>query len=97
VSGEFLAAGDLTLNKKEVVGPSDSYDLGIKGVSAATVVIRYSYEGGAPEEYRQQLDSSGRARYAIGPETKKGTYRFLAYRRAEQSTWRHVDASIRVK
>jgi 4-amino-4-deoxy-L-arabinose transferase-like glycosyltransferase len=96
-NAEYLAAPDFGVSKTTVVAGSDSYRIRVKKLPGANVILRYSYEGGAAEEFPVTLKARGEAQFDVAADARKGAYRFLAYRLASESNWFNVDATVTVK
>jgi 4-amino-4-deoxy-L-arabinose transferase-like glycosyltransferase len=96
-NSEYLTAPDFALSKTTVTAGSDFYLIRLKKLPGAKVILRYSYEGGAAEEFPVTLKAKGEAQFDVASDARKGAYRFLAYRRASESNWFDVDATVTVK
>jgi len=87
----------LSLNKSVVSAGSDSYALSIPQLPGAAVLLRYSFDGGPMEQMRFVLDNDGRIEFKVGPETKRGTYRFLDFKEENSLYWLATGAVVTVK
>ncbi len=86
----------LTLDKREAEAGSGSYTITVQELPNTDVLIEYSFEGGAPETFRAHLDSAGQLRLGIGPETKKGHYRFTALKPMDRRLWTPIDPAVAI-
>jgi Bacterial membrane protein YfhO len=87
----------LLLSATEVRAGMDSYILTIKELPNTTVSIQYSIDNEVPQTFLVTLDSDGAALFEVGRDTRKGTYRILAFRESSDQSWIPADASIVVK
>ena len=88
---------ELVLSTTEVRAGIDSYVLTIKELPNTTVSIQYSIDNERPDVFLVTLDSDGAVLFDVGKETRKGTYRILAFRETSDQAWIRADASIIVK
>jgi hypothetical protein len=88
---------ELVLSATEVRAGEDSYILQIKDRPNATVAIQYSLDNEEPQVFMSTLDSDGAVRFEVGAETRKGTYRILAFRDIDSSLWFAAKASVVVR
>jgi hypothetical protein len=94
---ESLAAPTFAVSKTEVVAGSDFYVVKVRSMASATIVVRYSLNGGAPLETAVPLDSKGEKRIDVGSTVGKGSYRFLGYRKDLEKVWHHADVTVVVR
>jgi hypothetical protein len=97
VTADYLAAGKMSVSKHEVVAGKDSYILKIKNVSKSNVVLRFSFEGATEPEFVQMLDDNGEAQIDVPADVRKGSYRFIAYRKEDETLWHDIDVTVVVK
>jgi hypothetical protein len=88
---------ELLLSEREIFAGSGSYVLRIKSMPNALVWIRYSIDGEEPRFFSATLDSKGEARFDVSADTRKGTYRLIAFSRKNSLIWTNTDASITIK
>jgi len=87
----------LALDRAEVIAGGGSYVMSVPAWPSTLVAVRYSLDGAEPQEMSARLDSKGSMRFDVGPETVKGTYHLLSFRRKEDLFWIQCDAAITVK
>jgi hypothetical protein len=75
---ENAAGHELSITPTRVVAGRDSYTLRVAGLSSAVVEIYYRLNGGPVQAFGARLEDDGEVRFKVGPETPKGTYRFVA-------------------
>jgi hypothetical protein len=97
VTANYLAAAKMSVSKTEVVAGRDSYILKIKNISKSNVVLRFSFDGVVEPEFVQMLDDNGEARIDVASNVRKGSYRFMAYRKEDETTWHNIDVTVAVK
>jgi hypothetical protein len=97
ITANYLSAAKMSVSKTEVVAGKDSYILKIKNISKANVVLRFSFEGVVEPEFVQMLDDNGEARIDVASNVRKGSYRFMAYRKEDETTWHNIDVTVMVK
>jgi 4-amino-4-deoxy-L-arabinose transferase-like glycosyltransferase len=97
VTADYLAAPKFWVSKTEVVAGKDSYILRIKNVSNANVILRFLFDAVAEPEFALKLDDKGEAKIDVAANVRKGSYRFLAYRREDETTWHNIDVTVVVK
>jgi hypothetical protein len=74
----------------------NSYILKIKNISKSNVVLRFSFDGVVEPEFVQMLDDNGEARIDVASNVRKGSYRFMAYRKEDETTWHNIDVTVAV-
>jgi hypothetical protein len=87
----------LEISQKEVVAGQDSYTLRIESLSGSLISLRFSINDEKPVEYDVPLNALGEIEFDVPAETRKGTYRFLAFRKARDSAWIEANVSIVVR
>lgn len=97
MAGPTMNAPKLALDKNEVVAGRDSFTARVEGMSGEEITVRYSIDGGAPEEMGALLDSNGSVRFDVSAETRKGVYRWIAFKKKQDVFWFNTDVSITVK
>jgi len=97
LTAQYLAYSKLWVSKTEVVAGNDFYILKIKDFPDVNVLVRYSVNDGVPVEATMSLDNLGEKRIDVGPNTARGKYRILAYRKDVETIWHNVDVTVAVK
>lgn len=77
----------LHLSESEVIAGRDSYTLSIPELASDRVVVRYSIDGGEVKEMEVILDSEGKVKFQVGPETVKGVYTFINFKPVNTLFW----------
>jgi hypothetical protein len=86
----------LTLSTGEV-SDGDSYSVEIPGVQNASVLITFTVNDGPMEVFGAVLDHQGRASFRASSKTRKGVYRFTAFRVEGEKDWFRSGAMIVVR
>jgi multisubunit Na+/H+ antiporter MnhB subunit len=87
----------LVVDKSEVVAGREAFTLKIAEMPNRKVIVRYSIDGGAPEEMGAALDAAGSVHFDVGADTRKGEYRLLAFKEQQDVFWVNSNVVIRVK
>jgi hypothetical protein len=87
----------LELSTTEVRAGMDAYVVRIPELSNATADVLYAFDGKVMEPFGVTLDSRGEFKIDVPSGTKRGTYDFVAVRRAGERDWVPVSRSLLVK
>ncbi|HYR43774.1 MAG TPA: hypothetical protein VER98_12160 [Terriglobia bacterium] len=88
----------IELSRTEIT-TGQSYTVKIPGIGGHHVYISYTLDGTPMGQFATHIGTLGSAEFQVSPTTPKGTYRFLAIRKPEDSVWVSFenDVSITVK
>jgi hypothetical protein len=88
----------IELSRTEIT-TGQSYTVKISEIAGHQVYISYSLDGKPMGQFIAEIGTLGSADFQVSPTTPKGTYRFLAIRKPDDSVWISFenDVSITVK
>jgi hypothetical protein len=87
----------IEIDKQVVTAGGDSYKIRVVSLAGSKIVVSYSLNGGNPQEFMAQLGPDGSVKFDVGPETPRGTYRFLRFRLETDGIWFNTAKEIRVQ
>jgi hypothetical protein len=85
----------LALSTPRVAG-RDKYTLTIQELRNTIVRVAYTVNEGPLETFGVALDAEGKVTFEVSPATKRGTYRFEAFKVAGTTDWVHAGETLTV-
>ena len=86
----------LSLSSQKV-RPRGSFSIEVAGAHDVVVKIAYIIDNGPTQVFDVHLDHQGHSRMDISEGTRKGSYRFVAFKITSENTWIQSDATITVE
>jgi hypothetical protein len=80
----------------QVAAGKGSYTIRLSGMPNADGELQYRFNDGPLAILNIHLNPKGETHFFVSQETKRGNYRFVGFRRIEDSVWVKVDGSITV-
>jgi hypothetical protein len=81
----------------ERIRPGESFFIGMTGAHDVVAKIAYIVDNGLTQVFDANLGGQGRARLDVSESTRKGSYRFVAFKIAYENSWIRSDAKITVE
>jgi hypothetical protein len=96
--GKFVASDlRLQLSTSEVQAGQGKYTLSVKGLSNKRVRVAFKIDDGPFQAFTTTLNGDGAVTFDVSPQTKKGTYRFLAFGISGSDDWIRTDETLIVR
>jgi len=86
----------LSLSTPKVAAGRDKYTLSIPQLGKAALRVAYTIDGGPLETFGTILDADGKVTFEVSPYTKRGVYRFEAFKVAGGTEWIRAGETLTV-
>jgi len=87
----------LKLSATEVTAGRDTYAVDIDGLHDVPIRFVYQLNDEPPDTFEALLDAHGRVSFPVGSSTRKGVYRFMAFKISGQVGWMRSEETITVR
>jgi len=87
----------LELSTDQVIAGKGAYTLRITGIHDQAVTVAYKLNKGHSEAFRTQLNRKGEVSLEVSRETRKGTYRFIAFKIGDNPEWIRTENTVFVR
>jgi len=81
----------------ERIRPRESFFIAITGAHDVVAKIAYIIDNGPTQVFDANLDRQGHCRFDVSESTRKGAYRFVAFKIPGENSWIRSDAKITVE